>query len=162
MHTLRAAAPRRSAKAFRDCSQTFLLRKPMITDNSHTFLKLRTRPGNHPPPEERPAGRIGESARRFSHNEVHPYDEVDWTRRNIRIMDWKTGKTIYERLGLEAPAHWDHTTPSGIRGRQICLAANPAPWSMKTASAIFTTTFNPCPVWGWGGFLHTQGRPGKF
>ena len=83
--------------------------------------------------------------RRFSHNEVHPYDEVDWTRRDVRIMDWKTGKTIYERLGLEAPAH-QMTTPSKSRRTNTFSAANPAPWNMKTASAIFTTAFRtPIP-----------------
>lgn len=130
-------------KSLRDYSQTFLLRNPMITDNSQTILKLRTGQEIILPQRKDLLGGL-KFTRRFSHNEVHPYDEVDWTRRDVRIMDWKTGKTIYERLGLEAPAHWDDNAVK-ITADKYLSAVNPAPWNMKTASAISTTAF-PIPI----------------
>ena len=78
----------------------------MTTDNSQITLKLRTGQEIILPPRKDLLGGL-KFTRRFSHNEVHPYDEVDWARRDVRIMDWKTGKTIYERLG---PVSYTHLT----------------------------------------------------
>lgn len=63
----------------------------MTTDNSQITLKLRTGQEIILPPRKDLLGGL-KFTRRFSHNEVHPYDEVDWARRDVRIMDWKTGK----------------------------------------------------------------------
>ncbi|GAA2026467.1 vitamin B12-dependent ribonucleotide reductase [Pseudokineococcus marinus] len=36
----------------------------------------------------------------------HPYDEVEWERRDVVQTNWKTGATIFEQRGVEFPASW--------------------------------------------------------
>ncbi|TRW43953.1 vitamin B12-dependent ribonucleotide reductase [Georgenia yuyongxinii] len=42
----------------------------------------------------------------FSTAGTHPYDEVEWERRDIVQTNWKTGETIFEQRGTEFPASW--------------------------------------------------------
>ncbi|WP_448073930.1 vitamin B12-dependent ribonucleotide reductase [Georgenia yuyongxinii] len=42
----------------------------------------------------------------FSTAGTHPYDEVEWERRDIVQTNWKTGETIFEQRGAEFPASW--------------------------------------------------------
>ncbi len=135
-------------KSLRDYSQTFLLRNPMITDNSQTILKLRTGQEIILPQRKDLLGGL-KFTRRFSHNEVHPYDEVDWTRRDVRIMDWKTGKTIYERLGLEAPAHWDDNAVK-ITADKYLFGSEPGSLEYEDSFRnIYDRISNTYTVWGW-------------
>ena len=53
--------------------------------------------------------------RTFSSEHKHPYDEVGWERRDVRVLT-ATGKALYERLGVEVPAHWDENAVLPIAG----------------------------------------------
>ena len=44
--------------------------------------------------------------RLFTTEGVHPYDLVEWERRDARIIDWRTGEPTFEQLGVEVPASW--------------------------------------------------------
>jgi len=44
--------------------------------------------------------------RRFTTEDVHPYDEVLWERRDARITDYRDGSVAFEQLGVEVPATW--------------------------------------------------------
>lgn len=44
--------------------------------------------------------------RRFSTEGVHPYDEVEWEKRDIEQTNWKTGETIFSQPGAEFPVSW--------------------------------------------------------
>src|SRR5690625_1595824 len=37
---------------------------------------------------------------------VHPYDDVEWERRDVVQTDWRTGETIFEQHGVEFPTFW--------------------------------------------------------
>jgi ribonucleoside-diphosphate reductase alpha chain len=37
---------------------------------------------------------------------VHPYDEVEWDRRDIVQTNWRSGETIFEQKGVEFPSSW--------------------------------------------------------
>jgi ribonucleotide reductase alpha subunit len=37
---------------------------------------------------------------------VHPYDEVEWERRDVVQTNWRTGETVFEQRGVEFPASW--------------------------------------------------------
>ncbi|MGL4172884.1 MAG: vitamin B12-dependent ribonucleotide reductase [Actinomycetota bacterium] len=37
---------------------------------------------------------------------IHPYDEVQWERRDVIQQNWKTGETIFEQHGVEFPETW--------------------------------------------------------
>lgn len=42
----------------------------------------------------------------FSTPGVHPYDEVEWERRDVVQTNWKTGKNVFEQLAVEFPTTW--------------------------------------------------------
>ncbi|MBX3115951.1 MAG: vitamin B12-dependent ribonucleotide reductase [Cryobacterium sp.] len=44
--------------------------------------------------------------RRFSTEGVHPYDEVEWEKRDIEQTNWKTGEIIFSQPGAEFPVSW--------------------------------------------------------
>ena len=51
----------------------------------------------------KPALTIG---RVFTTAGVHPYDDVEWERRDVVQTNWKTGETIFEQKDVEFPASW--------------------------------------------------------
>ncbi len=42
----------------------------------------------------------------FTTEGVHPYDEVNWERRDVVQQNWKTGETVFEQRGVEFPDFW--------------------------------------------------------
>jgi ribonucleoside-diphosphate reductase alpha chain len=44
--------------------------------------------------------------RHFTTDDTHPYDMVEWERRDARISNWKTGEVAFEQLGVEFPVGW--------------------------------------------------------
>ena len=42
----------------------------------------------------------------FTKKGVHPYDEIEWERRDVVQTNWKTGETIFEQHGVEFPDFW--------------------------------------------------------
>ena len=44
--------------------------------------------------------------RHFTIAGVHPYDEVEWDRRDARITNFRDGSVAFEQLGVEFPATW--------------------------------------------------------
>jgi len=42
----------------------------------------------------------------FSSPGVHPYDQVNWERRDVVQSNWKTGETVFEQKGVEFPDFW--------------------------------------------------------
>ena len=44
--------------------------------------------------------------RHFTTPGVHPYDEVEWERRDARISNWKDGSVAFEQLDVEFPTTW--------------------------------------------------------
>jgi ribonucleoside-diphosphate reductase alpha chain len=44
--------------------------------------------------------------RHFTTEGVHPYDEVDWERRDARITNFKDGSVAFEQLDVEFPTTW--------------------------------------------------------
>jgi len=44
--------------------------------------------------------------RRFTTDGVDPYDEVEWDRRDARLVDHRDGSVIFEQLHVEVPADW--------------------------------------------------------
>ncbi|MDD9370995.1 MAG: vitamin B12-dependent ribonucleotide reductase, partial [Acidimicrobiales bacterium] len=44
--------------------------------------------------------------RHFTTDGVHPYDEVEWDRRDARITNFRDGSVAFEQLGVEFPKTW--------------------------------------------------------
>jgi ribonucleoside-diphosphate reductase alpha chain len=45
-------------------------------------------------------------SRRRTDGVTHPYDRLDWERRDARITNWTDGTVAFEQLGVEFPASW--------------------------------------------------------
>ena len=95
--------------------------------------------------------------RLFSKPNLHPYDEVSWSRRDVRIMDWKTGKPIYERLGVEAPSHWDDNAVK-ITTDKYLFGSEPGTEEYEDSfRELFDRIANTYVAWGWEeGYFATQ------
>ena len=37
---------------------------------------------------------------------VHPYDAVNWERRDVVQTNWKSGEIVFEQRGVEFPDFW--------------------------------------------------------
>lgn len=99
----------------------------------------------------------------FSSGKLCPYDEVMWERRDVRIMDWKTGKPIYERLGVEAPAHWDENAVK-ITADKYLFGSEPGTDEYEESFRnVFDRIANTYTVWGWEeGYMATLEDAGIF
>jgi len=64
---------------------------------------------------------------------VHPYDEVEWERRDVVQTNWKTDEVVFEQRGVEFPAFWSLNastivTTKYFRGAQ---GTDQREWSLK-------------------------------
>ena len=51
--------------------------------------------------------RTGIGIRRyFTRPGAHPYDDVEWERRDARLTNWQDGSVAFEQLGVEFPREW--------------------------------------------------------
>ncbi len=57
-------------------------------------------------------------ARRFSHEGVSPYDEVQWEKRTALITDNK-GNTIFEQKDVEVPLDWSMTATNIVASKYL-------------------------------------------
>ncbi|AQP44596.1 vitamin B12-dependent ribonucleotide reductase [Tessaracoccus flavus] len=55
---------------------------------------------------DQPEGKGLVIERVFTKEGVHPYDEVEWDRRDVVQTNWKTGETVFEQHGVEFPNSW--------------------------------------------------------
>lgn len=120
----------------------------MNTPPMTTILKLRNGQEIILPPRKDLLGGL-KFSRFFSSATVFPYDEILWERRDVRIMDWKTGKPIYERLGVEAPAHWDENAVK-ITADKYLFGSEPGTDEYEESFRnVFDRIANTYTVWGW-------------
>lgn len=42
----------------------------------------------------------------FTKPGVHPYDEVNWVRRDVVMTNWRDGSVNFEQRGVEFPDFW--------------------------------------------------------
>ena len=50
---------------------------------------------------------------------VHPYDEVEWERRDVVMTNWRDGSINFEQRGVEFPTSWSvNALPSPISMRE--------------------------------------------
>ena len=71
--------------------------------------------------------------RLFTTEGVHPYDLVEWERRDARIVDWRTGAPSFEQLGVEVPASWSQNATNILAQKYFrgALGTPEREWSLK-------------------------------
>ncbi len=86
--------------------------------------------------------------RTFSSDAKHPYDDVVWERRDVRVLT-ASGKVLFERLGVEVPAHWDENAVR-ITVEKYLFGTNPSsPEYEESIKHAFDRIANTYTVWGW-------------
>lgn len=120
----------------------------MSTETLQTTLRFSNGQEIVLPPRKSLLGGL-KFTRHFSNASVHPYDELPWNRRDVRIMDWKTGKPIYERLAVEAPSHWDENAVK-ITTDKYLFGSEPGSDEYEDSfRMLFDRIANTYVVWGW-------------
>jgi ribonucleoside-diphosphate reductase alpha chain len=87
--------------------------------------------------------------RRFSKAGVNPYDEIEWERRDVVIMDYATGKPNFQRLGVEVPAQWADNAVRITVGKYLFGNEPGTPEYEDSLKQVFDRISNTYTVWGW-------------
>jgi len=89
---------------------------------------------NRPTSGERLKGAKGLTVSRIYTTEgVHPYDEVNWERRDVVQANWKTGVTVFEQRGVEYPDFWSVNASTIVTTKYFrgAVGAENREWSLK-------------------------------
>jgi ribonucleoside-diphosphate reductase alpha chain len=64
---------------------------------------------------------------------IHPYDEVNWERRDVVQSNWKTGETVFEQRGVEYPDFWSVNASTIVTTKYFrgAVGAENREWSLK-------------------------------
>src|SRR5665648_338273 len=64
---------------------------------------------------------------------THPYDEVEWERRDVVQTNWRTGETIFEQKGVEFPTSWSMNASTIVTTKYFRGAVDTPvrEWSLK-------------------------------
>jgi ribonucleoside-diphosphate reductase alpha chain len=69
----------------------------------------------------------------FSTEGVHPYDELNWERRDVVQTNWKTGESVFEQRGVEFPDFWSVNASTIVTTKYFrgALGTDVREWSLK-------------------------------
>ena len=69
----------------------------------------------------------------FSTAGVHPYDEINWERRDVVQTNWKTGETVFEQRGVEYPDFWSVNASTIVTTKYFrgAVGTDAREWSLK-------------------------------
>ncbi len=64
---------------------------------------------------------------------VHPYDDVEWERRDVVQTNWKTDEVVFEQRGVEFPAFWSLNASTIVTTKYFrgALGTDQREWSLK-------------------------------
>src|SRR5438067_5517135 len=87
------------------------------------------RPQSVPPEPARRGLRVDRS---FTKDGVHPYDEIEWERRDAKIGG-EGGATVFEQKGVEVPKFWSMTATNVVASKYFRgkLTSPDREWSVK-------------------------------
>jgi ribonucleoside-diphosphate reductase alpha chain len=71
--------------------------------------------------------------RLFTTPGVHPYDEVNWERRDVVQTNWKTGEVVFEQQGVEFPDSWSVNASTIVTTKYFrgAVGHDNREWSLK-------------------------------
>ena len=112
------------------------------------ILENRFGPSIHLPERKNLLGGL-QFERCLSSPDQHPYEEVTWERRDVRIRDWATGDVRFERLGVEVPAHWDDNAATIVADKYLFGREPDSAEFEDSFRQVFDRIANTYTVWGW-------------
>ena len=95
--------------------------------------------------------------RMFTTVGVHPYDLVEWERRDARMVDWRTGEPTFEQLGVEVPSTWSMNATNILAQKYFrgTLGRADREWSLRQVVDRIVDTI---AAWGERDGYFTDGR----
>ncbi len=114
---------------------------------SQTHETAASTPGAQPTPERSSAGKRARASRSkrdravqglqvnriFTTEGVHPYDEVNWQRRDVVQQNWKTQDIVFEQRGVEFPEEWSMNATTIVTTKYFrgAVGTEQREWSLK-------------------------------
>jgi ribonucleoside-diphosphate reductase alpha chain len=88
--------------------------------------------------------------RRFTTEGVHPYDLVEWERRDARITNYRDGSVAFEQLGVEFPVDWSLNATNIVAQKYFrgTLGTPEREWSLKQVADRVADTITEWGVQG--------------
>src|SRR5579872_7010918 len=92
------------------------------------------------PDPARQGGKSGQGERRglrveriYTKPGVHPYDEVEWERRDVVMTNWRDGSVNFEQKGVEFPTFWSVNAANIVTTKYFrgALGTDRREWSLK-------------------------------
>ncbi|GAB3212506.1 vitamin B12-dependent ribonucleotide reductase [Marinactinospora endophytica] len=64
---------------------------------------------------------------------VHPYDEIEWERRDVVMTNWRDGSVNFEQRGVEFPASWSMNATQIVASKYFrgAVGTPEREWSLK-------------------------------
>src|SRR5690349_13317431 len=64
---------------------------------------------------------------------VHPYDEVEWERRDVVMTNWRDGSINFEQRGVEFPTTWSVNAANIVTTKYFrgAVGTDQREWSLK-------------------------------
>ncbi|MBE2998562.1 vitamin B12-dependent ribonucleotide reductase [Nocardiopsis sp. HNM0947] len=87
-----------------------------------------------------PTGRKGKGGRKglkikrvFTTEGVHPYDSLEWERRDVVMTNWRDGTVNFEQRGVEFPASWTMNATQIVASKYFrgAMGTPEREWSLK-------------------------------
>src|SRR5699024_11164833 len=87
-----------------------------------------------------PTGRKGKGGRKglkikrvFTTEGIHPYDTLDWERRDVGMTNSRDGTVNFEQRGVELPASWTMTATQIVASKYFrgAMGTPEREWSLK-------------------------------
>ena len=92
--------------------------------------------------------RMGIGIRRhFTTPGVHPYDEVQWERRDARITNFRDGSVAFEQLGVEVPSFWS-VNATNILAQKYFRGTQGTPERETSLKQVADRVVNTITAWG--------------
>ncbi len=83
----------------------------------------------------------------FTEAGVHPYDMVEWERRDARIHDWRDGSVAFEQLGVEVPTTWS-INASNILAQKYFRGSLGTPERETSLKQVVDRVVDTITTWG--------------
>src|SRR6478609_563047 len=86
--------------------------------------------------------------RHFTTAGIHPYDEVEWDRRDARITNFRDGTVAFEQLGVEVPVDWS-LNATNILAQKYFRGTQGTPERESSLKQVADRVVDTITAWGW-------------
>ena len=100
--------------------------------------------------------------RHFTSAGVHPYDQVEWEKRDARISNWKDGSVAFEQLGVEFPTFWS-LNATNIVAQKYFRGTPGTPERESSLRQVIDRVVDTITLWGReGGYFVDESEAASF